>query len=322
MKDYDIPLGVTAALISIVGIFANCVSLSYFIKQNKKGLGNKLLMLLNSCDLSVCVSTLTTAITHQLYLSKGNKAFETGYLITSFFYGISFDCTGFSTCLVSVTRTIKVCQPFFLIKGAWTSASFIAFLLFSFIREFICRYYVYIKPVNNIMNVRKYYSIIYSSGTAACTIAIVASSLLAAYWLSGKDRANGRISKNNRYATVTILILSAVFFALNTVFVSAALISFCVRLEVIEDSHYLLAYRDSVFSLSQCLNSIINPMIYLARKQEMRKFVLASWMTVKAKVSRLETKSGGNILQLTMRRHRDNLHQSYDNPDILLDDQI
>ena len=87
----------------------------------------------------------------------------------------------------------------------------------------------------------------------------------------------------------------------NTAFVSAALILLCIRLKLIEDNAFW-AYREIVFSIVQCLNSTVNPIIYLTRKKEMRQFVLEIWRTVKDKLSRSGSDSEVNVLELTVRR--------------------
>ena len=210
---------VTAILIDVIGIIANCLSLSYFIKRQNKGLGNRLLMLLNSCDLLVCCTNLPTAISYQVFATTGNEVARTCYLTCAIIYGISFDCTGFATCLVSATRTIKVCKPFFSIKVAWTVTSFIVYFFYSSVREITSCYFMFIKPLEDIDTVKKYYIIIYSSGTTANVTAVVLSSIITAYWLLSKSELDGKTSNSNRHATVTILILSAAFFVINAVFI-------------------------------------------------------------------------------------------------------
>jgi hypothetical protein len=323
MTNYRIPVQVTATLIDVVGIIANSLSLSYFIKRRRGGLTEKLFMTLNSFDLLVCVSNFSAMVMFQINLhSNENKAAKTSYLTSCFFYSVAFDCTGFLTSLISVTRTIKVCRPFFSIKGAWTAASFLLYLLCSITRELVINYQLFIKPkVENVAIIVKYYPVLYALGTVSSTIAVVLSSIVTAYWLLSETRYKRKISKNNRHATITVLILSAVFFMINAIFVSAAIISFCFNIEVIEFGKSWHTYRDIVFSLSECLNSTINPMIYLTRKKEMRRFVVGTCRRAKDRVSSLGAERKVDISKMTMRRPNDNVQRSCDNPDTPPDDQ-
>jgi hypothetical protein len=215
----------------------------------------------------------------------GHTAANTSYLISKFLYYITFDCTGFLTCLISLTRTVKVCNPFFPMKGVWAAVSFLLFFLYSLTRESALYFLVFQKPVENVEKIVKYYPALYALVTLFNMITVVLSSIVTAYWLLYKTRYKRKISKNNRHATITVLILSAVFFMMNTIFVSAAIISFGFGIKVIKFSKSLHAFIEIVFSLSQCLNSTANPMIYLTRKKEMRKFVVGTWRTVKYKLS-------------------------------------
>ena len=54
---FEVP--VASAVLSIFGTLANSASLAYFIKKEEKGIGDKLLMLLNSIDLLLCITATT-----------------------------------------------------------------------------------------------------------------------------------------------------------------------------------------------------------------------------------------------------------------------
>ena len=162
------------------------------------------------------------------------------------------------------------------------------YVLCIYTREFIFCYLVKIRPVEDTNNVLIYYSAIVTSGTTFYIIVVVLSSLIAAYWLLRKTKSDirGRKSESNRQATITILILSVTFCLVNATFISAGVMAFCIRTDVFEDSTYLRTYREIVFTLAQCLNSAINPMIYLTRKKDMRKFLLETWRNVVDKLSK------------------------------------
>ena len=85
---------------------------------------------------------------------------------------------------------------------------------------------------------------------------------------------------------IPVIYFSVTFCLLNATFISAGVMAFCIIINVFEDSTFLRTYRDIVFALAQCLNSAINPMIYLTRKKAMRKFLLETWRKVVDKLSK------------------------------------
>ena len=321
----EIILTAAAIVLSIVGIIANCMSLSYFIKRQNKGLGNRLIMLLNFCDLVVSSICAFKAILNHLFpygdpYSNVGATAQISSTISNFIYAIyaiSFDCTGFSTCLISVCRTIKVCRPFFVIEGVWVAASFILYFFCSAAREITCNYIYYMKPMNDLEDVMKYYPLIFSLGTTFNIIATFISSVITLYWLTKKSTVRGSISKNKRHATVTVLILSTVFCPLNTIFISACVVYLCINFQVIKLDTTWWIHRTIVSNMMACLNSIINPIIYLTRKEEMRRFVLEIWRTFKDK---FRTRAEENVVELTLRSHNDHppVHVGID-PNIISD---
>ena len=328
MAHYQIPLRVITFLIGITGITANSLSLSYFYKRQKKGLGNKLLILLNSFDLFVCGTSLATSISFQFCLLNqciaGKSMLKTVYLTSGFLYGVSYDCTGFATCLIAVTRTIKVCRPFYSIKGLWVTVSFLSYLLCSCTREFTLYYFSFIHSTENLDTFKSYYAILYPMGTLLSVIAVGISTGITSHWLLRKNEPEPRMegSSGNRYATITVLILSVAFFAVNAFMISGAIIQFCTKFYLIEENEFLTAYRDIVFSLTMILSSTVNPIIYLTRKREMRQFVYDIRRTVKERLSRsdpvvnvtcsdvtpraMTSHRGVNVVELTMRREDSN----------------
>ena len=151
---YKVPLRIISIPIEVTGIIANSLSLAFFIKKQKNGLGNKLLMLLNSCDLLVSVGILMVHITFSNYGDEESRIIRlTGFFI----YAVAFDCSGFSTSLISVTRTIKVCRPFSHIKSKWLVVSFVFYFLCSSTREFLgyTHFIKGIKPIADLNTTKK-----------------------------------------------------------------------------------------------------------------------------------------------------------------------
>ena len=275
-----------------VGITFNFLSLSYFLKNWKKGLGTRLLMLLNVWDSIV----VTTGFSNRILMFEQNieEGSIMSYYAIAFVHMLAYDCTGFSTCLISVTRTIKVCRPFYRLKGVWVAGCFISFFIYSFSREFTCYYPIFTnKDVTDdaiLSQIKRHYPLIVSIGVTLNLIFVLVSTLMTAYWLFKRSPIKGEMSENTRHATLTIIILSTVFCMLNIVYILGAILYQGITLGQIKDTARLQQFRNISFEAAYSLNSTLNPIIYLTRKSEMRQFVLDIWMTIRANVSRILVK--------------------------------
>ena len=275
-----------------VGITVNFLSLSYFLKNWKKGLGTRLLMLLNVWDSIVVLFGFSNRIL--MFEQNIGEGSIMSYFAIAFVHMLAYDCTGFSTCLISVTRTIKVCRPFYRLKGVWVAGCFISFFMYSFSREFTSYYPIFTnKDVSNndvLSKIRLYYPLIVSIGVTFNLISVLVSTLMTAYWLFKRSPIEGEISVNARHATLTIIILSTVFCMLNIVYILGAILYRGITLGQIKDTTRLQQFRNISFEAAYSLNSTLNPIIYLTRKREMRQFVLDIWMNIRANLSRMFVK--------------------------------
>ena len=292
VTDTDI-LATTASIVGTmvcgVGITVNFLSLSYFLNNWKKGLGTRLLMLLNLWDSIVVLFGFSNRIL--MFEQNIEEGSTMSYFAIAFVHMVAYDCTGFSTCLISVTRTIKVCRPFYRLKGVWVAVCFILFFIYSFSREFTCYYSIFTNTEvssNSILSqIRLYYPLIVSIGVTFYLITVLVSTLITAYWLFKRSSIKGEISENARHASVTIIILSTVFCLLNMVYILAAVLALQVKLGKIKDTPKLQLFRHISFEAAYSLNSTLNPVIYLTRKSEMRQFVWENWRTIRENVSRM-----------------------------------
>ena len=270
----------TGSVISIVGVVVNCLSLSYFIRKQNKGLGDRLLMLLNVCDLLVCVMYMPNALS--VYFDD-----LITYIICSGTFDLFFNCTVFATCLISVTRAIKVVRPFFSIRGSWVAASFFLFCLCETaiqISYAYCLNYEYIAIY--------IFPMTFSSMITLNVITVFISTMITAYRLM-KTKIQGTISESNRHATVTILILSTTFCLFNLSVILYLVLSSLVYFGIIDlDETIMNLLNLSYFTrlVMICANSAVNPIIYLTRKEEMRRHVsetcrtLVGWFRTRSRV--------------------------------------
>ena len=75
-------LPAVSTTLCVIGTFANLTSLIYFVKKKDKTIGDKLLMLLNSVDLLLCIcATVLTAILSYLEGHENTASEELGYVM-------------------------------------------------------------------------------------------------------------------------------------------------------------------------------------------------------------------------------------------------
>ena len=282
----------TASVICIVGVVVNCLSLSYFIRKQNKGLGDRLLMLLNVCDLLVCAMYIPNALS--VYFGDLITV-----IICSGTFDLFFQCTVFATCLISVTRAIKVVRPFFSIRGSWVAASFFLFCLCETAIQISYAYCVYCLSYRGSHTYSHYeyianyiFPMTFFSMITLNVITVFISTMITAYRLM-KSKIHGTISESNRHATVTILILSTTFCLLDLsvifYFVLFSFVSFgIIDLDETIINLWNVSYCTRLVMI--CTNSAVNPLIYLTRKEEMRRHIsetcraLVGWFRIRSRV--------------------------------------
>ena len=130
---------VFSLILSAVGTVTNALSLSYFTKITNKSLGDRILILLNSLDLSVCFLTLVDVI-YRTWLIFHNDLI-TGYkveaVLDAIYYFVFTESTGFATCLLSLTRAISLCFTFYSVNKVAVKFGTALYFLFLILKQSI-----------------------------------------------------------------------------------------------------------------------------------------------------------------------------------------
>ena len=275
---FEVP--VASAVLSIFGTLANSASLAYFIKKEEKGIGDKLLMLLNSIDLLLCITatTLTCIFSSILKLYHMDKPVSQEIKLTIFLffaiYILLMDGTAFVTCLLSVTRGIGIAFPFYQIKGKLLVIVGVVVFLMMELSSIL----------TTIFTPNKYYGALLSRlGMGSLMILVVVSAnVVSVYKLTRNDLqgAAERMNRNNRKATWTVVILSALFFVFNSILLGAMTAILVINLFYSEtfDSGtklfgFLIYFNILAIFFAIPLNSTMNPIVYLLRRSDMRHFL-------------------------------------------------
>ena len=275
---------ICSGVVAVTGSVTNALSLSFFIRKAARSLSNRIFIFLNIFDLLVCLFSVGLVVFGHC---KGHKLCGYKSPLAKFSDAVvhlSAESTAFATCVQSVTRTISLCFPFYLIQKKALTIAAITFLVQEVFR-YVLRFYIYNRRVSDVELYRRYDSVAMIALLSIVILTNLFSSMLSVWKLSGSRRklriapANGNVAhrtKTNQKATVTILIISILFCFFNAIF--------CITMyfETIEgrDTHrldtsptLLLVLYGFSFGLAVPLNSAINPIIYFTRKREMTKYI-------------------------------------------------
>ena len=258
-----------------IGTLSNVLSLSYFLSNRSKKLGENLLVLLNILDLSASL-----AGTFYLVLWKFLKVHIIFQMLFLTSYLVFVECTGFVTTLLTVVRSIASHHPFYEPKRKFIAVAFAVFFFYATVKGALLVFYTNVSVENeaqqikliNIGNVMLLTSLLANITVVFITNLFVIKKLLSA----GKDVASCQSStqtnsqtnrQTNRHATVTIIILSILFCFFNLLY-SVVLINYVTGKETVSP-----VFRNIVASTAVPLNSALNPFVYFCRKREMRVFL-------------------------------------------------
>ena len=204
-----------------------------------------------------------------------------GFRVALVVMEVALESTAFATCLLSVTRTISLCYPFYQINKKGVQIASLIFLIQEILRSILEFYFYYISAS------RIYYYV--DNGLRIITILIIilvnlVSSILSARKLLSKrkqlgiapvyDDNQGPRTNTNQKATSTILIISILFCFFNIVYCIA--LYFTVKYSKAFYNKMPLALKtvhDFSLWLALPLNSAINPIIYFVRKKDMRDYI-------------------------------------------------
>lgn len=262
-------------LVSVLGFggtLSNTLSLSYFLKQDRTTLASRLMILLNSIDLLVCVSALVLwAVIMVFSFTAAGQGSDMSVLV---YFGAWFrllvESTAFATCLLSVNRTLSIVYPFY--KTSFRTVVFFT-ILFNISLVFSTFFLLNLPWLDVtgiiILNVTKLFLIILVVGI---------SSVICVIKLRKRDR---NFSKNNRnfnkssssssgarHATITILIISGCFCVINIAYLAAILVGWMTD----SQQDFVVFGLFSAY-VGVPFNSTINPIIYFIRKKQMRDYI-------------------------------------------------
>eukprot|EP00116_Pleurobrachia_bachei_P006490 sb/3466752/ len=257
-----------SSAVAVFGSISNALSLAYFITEESKGLGSRLLILLNIFDLGVCICA-TGCVVSNIFVVQTNTPLNT-FL---FLFRILLQCTAFTTCLLSVTRTICMCAPFYKLNMSSLVCGIVVFIMGVTSCQLTGLLTVTLRPADDVY-IDRVNSILLNIERALMTvifILVIICNVASVVQLSLVN--SDTLAEISRRATITVFILSLFFCIFNT--------AFLVNLYVYGTEYELpVKIRWFSFFMAIPLNSAFNPCIYFLRKQPMREFLGHTWKRV------------------------------------------
>ena len=270
---------VFSILIAVFGIFANSISLSYFIKKVRSDSDPstaRLFAALNICDLLVSVSSaIEWVLLQYLHISLLSIVSDVNSAVNM----ISLLMTGFLTCLLAVVRAVQLVFPFHFIN--WRAIN-LSIAVYSFI-PVVMEVLFLTHRQSNLISYKIRFLI-----TASVFVIVVlgnATSLLKLY-LSQSSQKETREAKKR--ATVTVAIVSVIYCVCNVGFILITGTNARLYPRVSMPPQIYVQAVDTMDFILLPLNSACNPVIYLIRNQNMRVHVKRLWR----RASRCECRDG------------------------------
>ena len=277
-----------SAVLCLLGTLNNAASIVYFVKKQGRSIGDKLLMLLNSLDLLLCILAMMMSIfgfIHYVLMDslsrEANERFQTILHLSMVLHIAFIDGTAYATCLLSVTRTIGIAFPFYQVKGKLLVKTGIIVFIVMELSDPAASVAIAVLAPQSHVSVRLSIILNYLIGrivtTSLLILVVVSATVVAVYKLTrenlrggeGRVSRNNRINRNTRKVTWTVVILSTLFFFFNSIFLGIT--AFVVLFQSKGDVSVDMALFGGAF-IAIPLNSAINPIVYMVRKSDMRQF--------------------------------------------------
>ena len=271
---------ISSGIIGATGAITNSLSLSYFVGGTEKTLSSRIFIMLNVFDLLVC---LFDVLSVAFYFCKGPGCglHEFPFRLSLAVFDLSIESTAYATCLLGVTRAIAVCLPFYKINSKAIAVASAVFLGQESFRALLRFYFFYFADESKLFFYIKFDNTVMIVFLTLFVIVNSVSSIMLAWELlanmnRGHDNALNRksMTKSNRKATVTVLIVSVFFLFFNTIF------GVCLYLEIFivsaghEMSHVVKLLGVVTIWLAVPLSSALNPAVYFLRRKSMRQHIL------------------------------------------------
>ena len=270
-------------ILNSVGAVANALSLSYLIQITNKSLGDRILILLNSLDLSVCLLTLIdvivrTWIIDQQFVVIEPKTIEA--ILDSILYFVFTESTALATCLLSVTRAISLSFPFYSVNEKVVKFGTVLSFVYIILKQgTLLGLQLSFHSKDKVDEGEEFYAdiskiITFITLIILVVIVLISNSLTGYKLLFCRDEAIIQ-GTNTRRAGITVFILSSLFIVTNILYIAVGgiMIVFSEELPELKETDPKVLLMQAVMQFSVPINSACNPIVYFCRKANMRAYI-------------------------------------------------
>ena len=185
-------------------------------------------------------------------------------------YFVFLESTGFATCLLSSARCISLYWPFYKVKGHYIAFSAVAVISYTLSREMVMARIVD-RDTYYMTGLSKIHMGILQTEIGLMILVVLVTNVCSILKLQLKPNTykTAQSGRNNIQATTTVAILSVFYCFLHGFYlVTGVLYFFCGH--DLNNGSWLLYF--GIFYAAP-LNSAVNPLIYLLRKRDMKKYL-------------------------------------------------
>ena len=244
----------STAVASLMGALANGVSLTYFWRNEPKGMTNRLFMALSFWDFLVCLRKFIAVVY--------SVSDENGYTGSLLYVLLAYN-TCFMTVIIAVTRAISISRPFYHIRGKMVVIAFAAFTVYMGTVKLLLVYKGEVRNSRLCQLLNIYEGLVFMTLTL---VIVIAANIKCVMDLVRPGPIP--VTKVNRNAVKTVFVLSVVFCLTNIALLASILQHFRYVISGVQRAKHWT--RKLGFDLCLILNSACNPIVYLIRKQKMR----------------------------------------------------
>jgi hypothetical protein len=292
-----IPGAATSCVIAALGAVTNTLSLSYFARRENEQLGSRLLILLNILDVVVCLfGAVASPVFYRVNYKFTVDGLKLFYLLSGLMQVLN-EGTGFVTCLLSVTRAISLCLPFYHKNGKLIAAAVAGFFAYLTIKAttYVILLYKQAGYSKTFSDIRRAFPYITVISLTIIFVIVVISNVLAVQKLLKNNTEIGGESLNPavKSATITVLTLSVLFCCFNIIYIT-------VLFSNIADWEIDMRFAEFALWMSIPLNSALNPVVYFYRKKKMREYMLELFSRMRYRPASRVMTTSTNITHLTV----------------------
>ena len=283
MEVSTIIYGILLIIADVFGILLNLSSLWYFITSCKKGLYNHLIILLGAMDTIMCLFYISLASYHSKEITcehlnnviedACSKSYKT---FLSVLPNLTLVYTVVVTCVISVIRSISIIFPFFQIRKRFVYGFLLIFSMSYVALKFFTACNRLVETVSVGIVIHGLAILIASVTGFPSFYILIKRSQHNIGNTEGTNEAQENITiRNHRRASFTIFILTAVCIAANIIGFPLHLVAYITCSHEGNSSDPRVNYYSKVTTAAFLLNSICNPIVLIARKKEIRDFLMS-----------------------------------------------